>query len=115
MTWSATLYRFAIMGKDNPRMSAQTLKVLATFLSQTHNEFAGSEIARLVRIASGSLYPILIRLEEAKWLESRWEDGDPVEMGRPRRRFYRMTALGARRASEELQEMKSAIGELAWQ
>ena len=103
------------MGKDNPRMSAQTIKVLGALLTGTRQELSGSEIAQLVPIASGSLYPILIRLEEALWLESRWEDGDPAEMGRPRRRFYRMTALGARKAAKELQEIQSVIGGLAWQ
>jgi PadR family transcriptional regulator PadR len=103
------------MGKDNPRMSAQTLKVLAAFLSSQQKELAGSQIALTVRVASGSLYPILIRLEQAKWLESRWEEEEPSAMGRPRRRLYKMTALGARKATEELREVQSVIGGLAWQ
>jgi len=47
-------------------------------------------------LSSGTLYPILMRLDEAGWLESRWEKVDPARVGRPRRRLYRITALGRR-------------------
>jgi PadR family transcriptional regulator, regulatory protein PadR len=103
------------MGSDNPRMSAQTLKVLGALVSSTKSELAGSEIAKLVQVASGTLYPILIRLEQAEWLESRWEEEDPSELGRPRRRLYQMTALGAKKAAEQFRQVKAAIGGLAWQ
>ena len=33
-------------------------------------------------------------LAEAGWVESRWEDGDPRRLGRPRRRYYRITPQG---------------------
>ena len=36
-----------------------------------------------VRVAGG----ILARLERCGWLESRWEDIEPAEEGRPRRRY----------------------------
>lgn len=45
--------------------------------------------------AYGSLYKALDRLERATLLSSRWEDPrEAAEAGRPRRRFYRMTAAG---------------------
>jgi DNA-binding PadR family transcriptional regulator len=47
--------------------------------------------------AYGTLYKALERLEQRGYLESRWED--PVaaaDQRRPRRRFYRVTALGER-------------------
>jgi PadR family transcriptional regulator PadR len=45
--------------------------------------------------AYGSLYKALDRLERATLMESRWEDPrEAAETGRPRRRFYRMTAAG---------------------
>ena len=56
--------------------------------------------AKRGHLASGTLYPILLRLESAGWLASRWESVDPSEAGRPRRRLYRITPGGLRRASE---------------
>jgi PadR family transcriptional regulator PadR len=48
---------------------------------------------------------ILFRLEQWGWVESRWEDtGTAHGMGRPRRRFYGLTGMGARAARELIQE-----------
>lgn len=41
---------------------------------------------------TGSVYPILERLESLGWVESSWED-DPARTG-PRRRLYRLTTDG---------------------
>ena len=51
-------------------------------------------------LATGTLYPILLRLESAGWFVSRWENVDPTAVGRPRKRFYRLTAAGLAQASE---------------
>ena len=46
--------------------------------------------------AHGTLYRALARMEAAGLLESRWEDpAIAVREGRPRRRLYRVTGLGA--------------------
>ena len=46
--------------------------------------------------AHGTLYKALGRMAEAGLLESRWEDPEvAVGEGRPRRRLYRVTPLGA--------------------
>jgi DNA-binding PadR family transcriptional regulator len=82
------------------RMSLQTLKVLEAFLENPANELSGADVFERCRLASGTLYPILLRLESAGWFVSRWESVDPSRAGRPRRRFYRLTATGLRRASE---------------
>jgi DNA-binding MarR family transcriptional regulator len=82
------------------RMSLQTLKVLEPFLESPANEFSGADLLQRCRLASGTLYPILLRLESAGWFVSRWESIDPSSAGRPRRRFYRVTSIGLRRASE---------------
>jgi PadR family transcriptional regulator PadR len=53
----------------------------------------GAEAKRLT--AYGTLYKALDRLERAGHLESRWEAPDyAAEAARPRRRFYRITAVG---------------------
>jgi DNA-binding PadR family transcriptional regulator len=81
-------------------MSLQTLRVLEAFLENTGDELSGADIATRGHLASGTLYPILLRLESAGWLASHWEKVNPSEVGRPRRRLYRLTAKGVRRSSE---------------
>lgn len=95
------------------RVTGPTLKILSALLA-TPNEISGAQIARITGLASGTLYPILMRLETARWVDSKWEDADPSELGRPRRRLYRVTALGARRAREVIEEVRADLGRLTW-
>jgi PadR family transcriptional regulator PadR len=90
------------MGKKtrDVRMSLQALRVLEAFLVNPTEELAGSDVQKRGKIASGTLYPILLRLESAGWFISRWEAVDPAHVGRPRRRLYRLTSSGLARASE---------------
>lgn len=81
-------------------MSLQTMKVLEAFLEDPATELAGADVQKRSGIASGTLYPILLRLETAGWFVSRWETVDPTSVGRPRRRLYRLTPGGLTRASE---------------
>ena len=99
---------------DEPRITGPTLKVLAALLSSPRDELSGAEIGRTSKLASGTLYPILLRLEGAGWLQSRWEREDPSELGRPRRRFYRVTALGAKKARAAVKDLQPAFGRLSW-
>lgn len=87
--------------EDAPvRMSLQTVRVLEAFLENPTAQLAGAEVHQRCGIASGTLYPILIRLESAGWFVSQWETIDPSASGRPRRRLYRLTSTGLRRAGE---------------
>ena len=90
------------MAKDdgNVRMSLQTLRVLEVFLEDPTAQRSGADVHQRCGLASGTLYPILLRLESAGWFVSRWESIDPSRAGRPRRRLYRLTSTGLRRASE---------------
>jgi PadR family transcriptional regulator PadR len=90
------------MGKENReiRISLQTLKVLEAFLENPTEPLSGAEVHQRCGLASGTLYPILLRLEAAGWFLSRWESIDPSIAGRPRRRLYRLTATGLKKASE---------------
>lgn len=111
---SVTLCRLPSMGRREPRLTAQGLKLLGVFMESPNDEFSGAEIARRTALASGTLYPLLARLEESRWLLSRWERGDPVVLGRPRRRLYRITALGRKHASAAVAEIRASFGGLAW-
>jgi PadR family transcriptional regulator PadR len=86
-------------GRD-VRISLQTLKVLEAFLEASGQALAGADVQKRSGLASGTLYPILLRLESAGWFASRWEAIGPSAAGRPRRRFYRLTSQGLARARE---------------
>jgi PadR family transcriptional regulator PadR len=98
----STLCRLTIMGRKgrDVRISLQTLRVLEAFLAHPAESLSGSDVQKRSGLASGTLYPILLRLEAAGWFVSRWETVDPSEVGRPRRRLYRLTAAGLSRASK---------------
>ena len=114
LTFQVTLCRVPTMGTEKPRLTTQTLKVLGALMSGARDEISGAEIARSTKLASGSLYPILMRLEDAGWVESRWETEDPRELGRPRRRFYRVTSIGMRAARSAFRDLVLPFKELAW-
>jgi PadR family transcriptional regulator PadR len=102
------------MSIDQPRLTAPTLKVLGAFLSNAHAELSGADICRSTSLASGTLYPILLRLEAAKWLTSQWEQETAEKLGRPRRRLYELTGLGARSAKKAFNELTTHVGGIAW-
>lgn len=87
------------------RLSHQGLRILSAFIARPLRELSGADLIRETKLASGTLYPILLRFEEAGLLESHWEAGDPRELGRPRRRFYRVTAAGQRVAKQALDSL----------
>ena len=96
------------------RHTHPSLRVLALFCDELGRDLSGADIAKQTGIASGTLYPILIRYEEAGLLKSKWENVDPVEAGRPRRRFYRLTAQGQREAAAALSVFSKPMGGVAW-
>jgi DNA-binding PadR family transcriptional regulator len=55
----------------------------------------GLQICAEAGLPSGTIHPILARLESLGWVESHWEDIDTHTEGRPRRRYYSLTTDGA--------------------
>lgn len=100
-------------GRHDIRLTQTTLRVLQAFTADVSRELSGADIWEMTKIGSGSRYPILIRLEDAGWLTSRWEDLDPSEAKRPRRRYYRLTGNGQAWARSALDERGFGEG-LAW-
>jgi len=88
-----------------PRMTVATQRVLRVLLEQPDREWYGAQIATATRHATGTIHPILARLERAGWLESRLENIDPSAAGRPRRRYYRLSPDGAGRAQSALADV----------
>jgi PadR family transcriptional regulator PadR len=83
-------------------------------MSCPSDELSGAEIGKLTDLASGTLYPILFRLEAVGWLQSRWEAGNPAVLGRPRRRYYRVTTEGEKNVQEIVRNLAPPVGRLAW-
>ncbi len=84
------------------RMTIPTQRVLEALLADPGAELYGLEIGSVAGLRSGTVHPILARLEGVGWLQSRWEDIDPQAEGRPARRYYRLTAEGVQAARAAL-------------
>ncbi len=76
--------------------------VLRALLEDPTREMYGAEIGAEAGLPSGTVHPILARLEGVHWLESRWEDINPRVEGPPGRRYYRLTAGGIEAARAAL-------------
>jgi PadR family transcriptional regulator, regulatory protein PadR len=94
-------------------MTLPTQLVLRAMLIDPSREVYGLELCTFAGLASGTIHPILARLENIGWVESRWEDLDPVEAGRPRRRYYRLTREGALRAQVALDRVSASRSRVA--
>jgi len=93
------------------RVTGPLLKVLAAFVAEPGEEQYGLDLLRRTGLKSGTLYPLLDRLVAASWIVGRWES-EATGSG-PRRRFYRLTAIGAHEARQVLFEYGTSGG-LAW-
>ena len=82
------------------RSSRQTLDILETLLARPGQWHHGYAISRQTGVPSGTLYPVLMRLDKLGWLETKWEESVP--QGRPPRHLYRLTGNGREWAREEL-------------
>jgi PadR family transcriptional regulator, regulatory protein PadR len=87
---------------SSPRMTLATRQVLNALLDDPGHGVYGIQIGEAAGLPSGTIHPILARLESHGWVESTWEDIDPRREGRPARRYYRLTAAGATRARHAL-------------
>lgn len=74
------------------RIGKATVDVLEVLLGTGEPRW-GLEIIKLTGRPSGSVYPLLDRLERAGWVTSSWDDD--AERRGPRRRMYLLTPEGA--------------------
>jgi PadR family transcriptional regulator PadR len=98
--------------QPGPRMTIPTQLVLRTLLAEPTQEMYGLQICEQAGLPSGTIHPILARLEGLGWLESRWEDVSPQEEGRPRRRYYYWSKNGAEQARIALAHVTSSVSSL---
>jgi len=74
-------------------------KVLIEFLDHPSRDQYGFGLMGETGVKSGSLYPILDRLERHGWIESHMENIDERVVGRPKRKLYRLTGMGQTEAT----------------
>ena len=82
-----------------PRISPETLRVLESFLQRPTDWHYGYELSRETGLKSGTLYPILMRLEKYGLLEARWV---ATQEGVPPRHTYQLTPNGLELARTQI-------------
>ena len=82
------------------RMTAPLERVLGAFLTDPTAPRYGYDLMKAARLPSGTLYPLLARLEQQKLVTSAWET--PQQEGQRPRKYYQLTAEGIRVARLEL-------------
>ncbi|MER7206357.1 PadR family transcriptional regulator [Streptosporangium sp. NPDC000239] len=95
-------------GTSGPvRITKPLLDVLETLI-QAHRqgyELHGWAIIKATGRTGPTIYGVLDRLEDAKWIEGHWEDKNP-DPTKPPRRFYILTGTGAPAARTLLAERR---------
>jgi PadR family transcriptional regulator PadR len=75
------------------RLTKPTLAVLEVLLAAGPSDPVwGLRVCAEADLGSGTVYPILARLERIGWVTCSWEDPPPAD--RPRRRFYELSGTG---------------------
>ena len=83
-------------------------RVLRVFLADASARRYGYDLMKAARLPSGTLYPMLARLEDQKLVTSAWET--PQAGGERPRRYYQLTGEGIRVARLELAQVR--LGQL---
>ena len=78
----------------------------------------GFDVMTATGLPSGTVYPILARLERQELVRSRWEASELARREkRPARRYYELSAAGRRALAASLEHYQTLGGRLApeWQ
>jgi DNA-binding PadR family transcriptional regulator len=86
-------------------MTAPLERVLRALLEDPAEPRYGYDLMKAAGLKSGTLYPLLGRLEEEKLVTSAWET--PQQDGQRPRKYYRLTAKGAEVARLELAQVSA--------
>jgi len=83
-------------------MTAPLERVLRAFLDEPTAPRYGYDLMKAARLPSGTLYPMLARLQDQGLVASEWEPVRDDANGRPPRKYYQLTGEGIRVARLEL-------------
>ena len=90
------------------KLTAPLERVLRVLVADPSAQHYGYDLMKAARLPSGTLYPMLARLQREGLVDSEWEEQRPDASGRPARKYYRLTAEGARVARLELAQASAA-------
>ena len=88
------------------RLTRTTTRTLLAFLEAPRSWRYGYDLMKVADLSSGTLYPLLARLTEDGWLESRWEESELP--GKPPRQMYRLTVSGRSQARYALERAQAS-------
>jgi DNA-binding PadR family transcriptional regulator len=77
-------------------------RLLRALLADPSASRYGYDLMKAAALASGTLYPMLARLEDQGLVTSDWEPRPADTAGRPPRKYYRLTGEGALVARRQL-------------
>jgi DNA-binding PadR family transcriptional regulator len=86
-------------------MTAPLQRVLRAFLEDPAAPRYGYDLMKAAGLPSGTLYPMLARLEDQELVTSAWET--PQAGGERPRRYYQLTGEGIRVARLELAQVRA--------
>lgn len=91
------------------RITQPTLDVLEVLVAAFDGDekIHGWAIMKKTKRSGPTVYNVLDRLEDARWITGEWEELEPGA-NRPRRRFYRLTGEGVPAARALLAERRPA-------
>ncbi|HEX3732458.1 MAG TPA: helix-turn-helix transcriptional regulator [Mycobacteriales bacterium] len=95
----------------NLRITATVVQVLGAFLEDPVEKRYGFDLIQATGQPSGTIYPILLRLEKTGWLKATWEDEAPG-MDRPARRYYEITPDGLAAARTQLTALQQRLNRI---
>ena len=88
------------------KLTGPLKRVLRVFLADTSAHHHGYDLMKAAGLPSGTLYPMLARLEDQKLVTSAWET--PQAGGERPRRYYQLTGEGIRVARLELARVRAS-------
>jgi DNA-binding PadR family transcriptional regulator len=83
-------------------------RVLRVMITDPAAPHYGYDLMKAAKLPSGTLYPMLARLQQEGLVDSEWEAQRQDAGGRPPRKYYRLTGEGLRVARLELAQASSA-------
>ena len=94
-------------------MRPLSLSAIAVLSAVSRSVQHGFDIMDATELPSGTVYPVLGRLERDGYVKSSWESPAVAQREkRPPRRYYEITAAGSRRLAESLEHYRTLPGRL---
>ncbi len=84
------------------KLTAPLERVLRVFLDDVSARRYGYDLMKAAKLPSGTLYPMLARLQDEGLVTAEWEPQREDASGRPPRKYYQLTGDGIRVARLEL-------------